>query len=97
MSAPITINGDNFELTDALKALSIRKINHLSTIHKQICHIDVTFKVDNLDQIASGLVKVPGKELVAQATSDDMYKSIDLLIDKLSTQLRKHKEKLSNH
>ena len=97
MSIPLIINGDNFELTEALKSLSTKKINHLTYTYKQISHITVTFKVENLDQIASGIVKVPGKEFTAQANSDDMYKSIDLLVDKLSTQLRKYKEKLSSH
>ena len=97
MSSPVTINGDNFELTDALRELTVKKTKHLHTICKQISHIDITFKVDKLDQVVCGLIKVPGKELVAQASSDDMYKSVDLLIDKLSSQLRKYKEKLSGH
>ena len=91
------VNAENMELTPALKDLSIKKAEHLYTIYKNISHINITFKVDKHEQIANGLIKVPGREMVAHATSDDLYKSIDLLIDKLSSQLRKYKEKLSEH
>ncbi len=38
-----------------------------------------------------------GGKLHASAVQDDMYAAIDSLIDKLDRQVRKHKEKLSDH
>ncbi|MCL5260734.1 MAG: HPF/RaiA family ribosome-associated protein [Gammaproteobacteria bacterium] len=35
----------------------------------------------------------PGSEVYASAQSEDMYKTVDLLIDKLVGQLDKHKGK----
>ena len=97
MGHQLNLSGDNMELTPSIKELTSKKTEHLHTICNQISHIDITFKVNKLDQIANGIVKVPGKELVAQASSDNLYKSIDLLIDKLSVQLRKYKEKNTEH
>ena len=38
-----------------------------------------------------------GNNLHAQSQHEDMYAAIDLLIDKLDRQVRKHKEKLTDH
>jgi putative sigma-54 modulation protein len=38
-----------------------------------------------------------GKIIHAEATAEDMYAAIDLLADKLDGQIRKHKEKLTDH
>lgn len=38
-----------------------------------------------------------GFSMEVEATSEDMYASIDLLVDKLAVQLKKHKEKLKDH
>ena len=35
--------------------------------------------------------------VVGKAESDDMYKAIDLAIDKMTRQLRKHKERQRDH
>jgi putative sigma-54 modulation protein len=48
-------------------------------------------------QIAEATIHVSGAELFAKAESPDMYASIDLLINKLDAQIRKHKEKLNDH
>jgi ribosomal subunit interface protein len=40
---------------------------------------------------------VSGADLFAKAHSDDMYASIDQLVNKLDAQVKKHKEKLNNH
>lgn len=97
MTYQLQISGQHIEVTDALKTLTETKIEHMSHIYDKITHIHITFKVDKHEQVAHGQVTVPGKVLAAEASSDDLYKSIDLLIAKLESQLRKYKEKLSDH
>ena len=97
MSYDLQISGQHMEVTDALKELTENKVKHLTHISDKITHIHITFRVDRHEQTASGQVTVPNKVLAAEATSDDLYKSVDLLIDKLSSQLRKYKEKSKEH
>ena len=42
-------------------------------------------------------MNLSGKDLFAKSESTDMYSSIDLLIDKLDSQLIKYKEKMKDH
>ena len=42
-------------------------------------------------------VTLAGRKLHADATGQDMYAAIDLLVDKLDRQLLKHKEKQVDH
>jgi putative sigma-54 modulation protein len=48
-------------------------------------------------QKAEATIHVSGADLFAKAQSDDMYTSIDQLVNKLDAQVKKHKEKLNNH
>jgi putative sigma-54 modulation protein len=38
-----------------------------------------------------------GNDIFAEAHEQDMYASIDALVDKLDRQVKKYKEKLKNH
>lgn len=57
----------------------------------------MVLKLDNIQHIAEATLNVNQGELHASADANDMYIAIDALIDKLTRQLNKHKEKLSNH
>ena len=45
------------------------------------------------EQIAEARLHIPGSEIFAKASSDNMYKSIDLLIEKITKQIDKYREK----
>ena len=59
--------------------------------------IDLTFEIEKLQQIAKATIYVSGAKLHADSRSDDMYKAIDLLIDKLDRQIKEHKDRQSEH
>jgi putative sigma-54 modulation protein len=48
-------------------------------------------------QKAEATIHISGADLFAKAESDDMYVSIDKMVNKLDAQVRKHKDKLNNH
>ena len=54
-------------------------------------------KVERVQQIAEATLHVSGGELHATSEANDMYAAIDGLIDKLSRQLTRHKDKLKQH
>lgn len=58
----------------------------------------ITFSLDGSDHVAHcGLVGGDGFNFQVESICNDMYGSVDLLVDKLEKQLRRQKEKLKDH
>ena len=94
---PLNITGHNIELTPALREFTEKKFKRLKAHQDTITSTHITFNINKLNQIAEAQIHVPGHTIVAKAESDNMYTSIDLLIDKLLRQLTKYKEKQTDH
>lgn len=90
---PIQITGHNIEITQTLNEFVNNKFNRLAKHSKKITRIHVILNVEKLRQIAEATIHIPNMEICAKEESEDMYKSIDGLIDKLVNQLEKYKEK----
>lgn len=89
--------GRNIEVTPALKTFTTEKFQRLERRHANLGNINVVFHVENVSHIAEATVHMDGIELHASAKNSDMYSAIDELVDKLITQITKHKEKLTDH
>ena len=93
----IQITGHNIEVTPALRELTEKKLKRLKSHVETITNIHITFNIDKINQVAEGQITLPGSVIHAKAKSDNMYHTIDTLIDKLMRQLDKYKEKLTGH
>ncbi len=93
----LQIDGQGIEVTTGLRDLLEKKLHRLTAHFAMITHTHVVFKVDKIRQIAEATLHVPGNTVNATAESEDMYKSVDLLIEKLKIQLTKYKEKITKH
>lgn len=93
----IQMTGQNTEVTPALREYAEKKLKRINSMVDKINHIHLTFHVEKINQIVEANISVPGSQIHAEATSEDMYESIDKLIDKLGRQLGKYKEKLTDH
>ena len=93
----IQLTGHKMDITPALREFAQDKLEKLTKFHDRITQIHVTFDVEKLRQIAEATLHIPGSECHARAESENMYKTIDQLIDKLVKQLRRHKEKVGGH
>ncbi len=95
----IQITGrNNMEITDALRDFTQKKLqSRLERFADKITSTQLIFSVDKLRQVVEAKIAVPGTEIIASAESDDMYKSVDELVDKLVRQLTRHKEKVTDH
>lgn len=93
----INFTGHNVEVTTSLKSYTEDKLNKLERHFDKITAIHVIYDVEKLSQIVEATIKVVGTELHARSESEDMYASVDGLIDKLDRQLIKHKEKIRDH
>lgn len=90
----IIISGDNLSLTNSLKQMVIDKVLKLFEHEPHILRIRVELAQDhkargNPDFIAKGIIEIRGKDMVVACKSEDSYKSIDLLVEKLDRKLRR--------
>ncbi|WP_428241975.1 ribosome hibernation-promoting factor, HPF/YfiA family [Gynuella sp.] len=92
----INISGHHLEITDPLKDYVKNRIEKLEKHHDQISNVQVTLSVEKSRQKAEAQINIPGTQIHADATHDDLYAAIDLMHDKLDRQLLKHKEKHVN-
>lgn len=93
MLPPIQFTGHNVEVTQVLRDFIDEKFKRLERHASLITSAHVILNVDKLSQIAEATLHIPHNEIYAKAESEDMYKTIDLLIDKLVRQLDRYNGK----
>lgn len=93
----IDFTGHGVNVTPALKAYTEEKFGRLERHFDHITAIHVTFQIEKLDQTAEATILITKGQIHASATSEDMYKAVDELVDKLNRQMVKHKEKHDDH
>lgn len=93
----INITGHRLDITQAIREFTLNKFDKLQRHYDKITSINVIFDVEKLTQIAEATVYVSKGEFHARCESENLYASIDELIDKLDRQLLKHKEKMNHH
>ncbi|HEX6549055.1 MAG TPA: ribosome-associated translation inhibitor RaiA [Gammaproteobacteria bacterium] len=93
----IDITGHHVDLTPALRTYVQNKFERLERHFDHVTGLHVVLTVEKLQHKAEATIQVNGGTLFADATEPDMYAAIDCLTDKLDRQIKKHKEKLTNH
>lgn len=95
----IVTNGRNIELTPAIKDYVQQKVSRLESHFDFILEVHIILEVEKNpriaeNQLAEATVHVTGAIIRVEAASDNLYASIDKLVDKIERSLRKHKTKL---
>ena len=93
----INITGHHVDLTDALRDYVQDKLTKIERHFDHVTNVHVILTVEKQGQKAEATVHVSGQDLFAQNETQDMYASIDGLVDKLDRQIIKHKEKIGDH
>ncbi len=83
----------NIEPTDALKSYLEKRVKKLERIFNKSFEVKAVLSTEKFRQNAELIVNIDGNIIKAEETSDDMYSSIDLVIDKLDRQAKKYREK----
>ena len=89
----LKLTGNHVEITDAMREYVISKIGKITRHFDHVIDVSVILSVEKLKQKAEANVHVRGKDIFVETVSEDMYASIDSLVDKLDRQILKHKEK----
>lgn len=90
----VQLSGQQIEVTPALRDHVNSRLDRLTRLDERLLSLSIVLSVNKLQQRAEGTLAVTGSTLHAEALENDMYVSIDVLFDKLVTQLRKHREKI---
>ena len=93
----LNISGHHLDITPALKQHTNQKLSKIKHHFDQVMNINMILEVQKDVQTAEATIHVSGADLFAKAESDDMYASIDKLINKLDSQILRYKEKLHSH
>ncbi len=93
----ITVTGHHIEITDSLKSYVENKFERLERHFENITNIHVILSVEKERQKAEATIHVNRGKIFADNEQEDMYAAIDVLTDKLDRQIKKHKEKLTDH
>lgn len=97
----ITIQGHSVEVTPALRDYATSKFKRITRHFDNLHELSIVLGVEKVLHKAEATMQFSGKKsgrtLHANATATDMYAAIDTLVDKIDKQVRKHKEKLTDH
>jgi len=93
----IDVTGHHVELTDPLRNYVSEKFERLERHFDHVTDVHVILSVEKLRHTAEATIHISGGKLFADSTNEDMYAAIDSLTDKLDRQIKKHKEKLTDH
>ena len=88
----VIMSGVHVDLTDSIKSVVNDKINKLFAHSSSIIRVRVILeasknKTEGKEFIARGKVEIGGPDIEATASTDDLYKSIDDMVNKLDRQL----------
>ena len=93
----IQIDGHHVDVTESMHDYIHNKLTRVERHFDQVVDVHVVLRVEKQRQKAEATVHLAGNNIYAESENDDMYAAIDALVDKLDRQVKKHKEKLTDH
>ncbi|OOZ40878.1 ribosomal subunit interface protein [Solemya pervernicosa gill symbiont] len=93
----INLTGHHIDITDSMRNYVNEKMERLERHFDHVTNVHVVLTVEKLRNKAEATMHVPGGNIHAENTQEDMYAAIDGLVDKLDRQVKKHKEKVTDH
>jgi putative sigma-54 modulation protein len=90
----ITVYGKNIDVTAGMKSMLEKKLSRMDKYFSPEADATATMSTQKGKHILEVTIPINGTILRAEESTDDMYASIDLVVDKLESQLKKHKSKL---
>ena len=93
----IDLTGHHVDLSPALRDYVSSRLKKLERHFDRVSSAHVVLTVEKTQKKAEATVNAAGATLHADAVDTDMYAAIDALSDKLDRQVKRHKEKLTDH
>lgn len=90
----INVRGKQFKVTDALKDYAEKRVGKLGKYSDDFTDVQVTLSVEKERQRVEVTAPLNGFILRGEEETDDMYSSIDLVMDKLERQMEKYRKRI---
>lgn len=85
-------------ISDATQAVIKEKLDKLTRLYDRISAIELTVDLEHREQPTVDLnVSAKKHDFVAVAQSENLLAAVDIVLEKMEQQLRKHKEKVQDH
>ena len=89
----VTFTARHYKSSPRLKQYAEEEVKRLERFYDGIISCEIVLDYQKDIQIAELNVSVHGQMLTVIEKSEDIYKSIDLAVDKMERQLKRYKEK----
>ncbi len=89
----LEITGRHVEITPALKSYARKRLGRISRLALKGLKADVKLSVEKYRHSAKITVSFGREKVLVKEETDEMYRSIDLAVEKIEKRLRKIKEK----
>lgn len=90
----ISTTSRHYDLPPALREYAESKVENLTTFYENIVSGHIIFSLEKYRHACEVTLHINGRDLVAEDVSEDMYTSVDRVVEKLERQILKHKGKL---
>jgi len=91
------ITGRHLVITSALRQHIESRFERLVRYEVKLGHLEVILGVSKLQHSAEVVCTMQGRRIQAKASTQEMYATVDQLVNRLATQIRKHKERQADH
>jgi putative sigma-54 modulation protein len=85
------------DASDPLRSYAEEKTDRLGRYLFEPIEVHWVLSVEKIRHIADATIVANGVTIKANESTQDMYSAIDMALDKLEKQVRKHKEKIKDH
>ncbi len=93
----LVITGKQMKIAPGLKHFIEERAKKMEHYGAKPMQATITLKVEKYRQIAEAHVSLNGAILQAEEVTDEMEVSVDKVMNKIEKQLKKYKEKITNH
>jgi putative sigma-54 modulation protein len=93
----ISVSGRHIGITEAVKTYCTEKAEKLTRFYDRVRSIEVILDGQSGKHTAEMIVHADHTDpFIAHESHDDLYAAVDLVLEKVERQLRRHKEKHRN-
>ncbi len=90
----IKVTGRRYELEPKIKDRAIQEVEKLEKFFDNIVSASLILSQDGFRCEGELTMSVSRSKLVSKASTEDMFATIEMVTDKMATQLKKHKGKM---
>jgi putative sigma-54 modulation protein len=93
----IDIVGRNIEVTETMRVYIWNKISKIERFHNHIMYAHIALELQKLEHFCTIVLKFNHFKIKVQASSTDMYVSIDEAINRLQAVIARYKSRIQDH